>query len=78
MIAYEVALEKAKECKNNIDNVMEYENGWVFGCHDDANWDGGGGHTSVVILREDGKAINMPQFVVNGTGKHLRSFDITI
>ena len=75
MIAYEVAYEKAKELKKDIDNVMEYENGWVFGCYDDANYDGGG-HTSVVITKKDGKAINMPQFVVNGTGKHLRSFDI--
>ena len=55
---------------------MEYEKGWVFGFYDDANWDGGVGHTSVVILKEDGKAICMPEFVVNGTGKHLRSFDL--
>ena len=75
MIAYEVAYEKAKELKKDIDNVMEYENGWVFGCYDDANYDGGG-HSCVVIQREDGKAINMPQFIVNGTGNHIRSFDI--
>lgn len=75
MIAYEVALERAKELKKDIDNVMEYENGWVFGCYDDANYDGGG-HSSVVILKESGKAVNMPQFVVDGTGEHLRSFDI--
>lgn len=75
MIAYEVAYEKANELKKDIDNVMEYENGWVFVCYDDANYDGGG-HTSVVITKKDGKAINMPQFVVNGTGKHLRSFNI--
>ena len=75
MIAYEVAYEKAKKLKKNIDNVMEYENGWVFGYRDDANYVGGE-HSSVVILKEDGKAINMPQFVVNGTGNHLRDFDI--
>ena len=76
MIAYEVALKKDRELKDNIDNVREYENGWVFGCHDDENWVGGGGHTSVVILKEDGKAINFAQFVVNGTGEELRSFDL--
>ena len=75
MIAYEVAYEKAKELKHDIDNVMEYEKGWVFASHDDANYDGGG-HSAVVILKEDGRAINMPQFVVNGTGEHVRSFDI--
>ena len=75
MITYEVALEKARELKKNVDNVMEYENGWVFGSHADEGCVGGFGHTSVVI-QTDGKVINMPQFVVNGTGKHLRSFDI--
>ena len=75
MIAYEKAYELAKELKKDIDNVMEYENGWVFGCRDDANYDGGG-HSSVVICRDDGKAINMPQFIVNGTGEHIRDFDI--
>ena len=75
MITYDEAFEKAKELKKDIDNVMEYENGWVFGCYDDANYIGGG-HTSVVILKDDGKAINMPQFVASGTGGHLRSFDI--
>ncbi len=76
MITYETALGKARELKDNIDNVVEYENGWAFGCYDDANYDGGWGHTSVVILRENGNAINMPQFVINGTGKYLRSFNL--
>lgn len=76
MIAYEVAYEKAKELKADIDNVMEYEKGWVFGCHADDDFVGGG-HSCVVIQKEDGKAINMPQFIVNGTGEHIRSFDIT-
>ena len=76
MISYEVALEKAKKLKENIDNVMEYENGWVFGFYDDSNYIGGYGHTPVVILKNDGKATNMPQFVADGTGEHIRSFDI--
>ncbi len=75
MIAYKVAYEKAKELKKDIDNVMEYDNGWDFGSRDDENYDGGG-HASGVILKKDGKAINMPQFVVNGTGEHIRDFDI--
>ena len=76
MIAYEVALEKAKTLKRNIDNGVEYENGWLFGCHADAGFEGGGGHTPVIIQKEDGRAINMPQFIVNGTGKMLKAFDI--
>lgn len=75
MIAYEVAYEKAKELKREIDNCTEYENGYVFGFSGDDEYDGGG-HSPVVILKEDGKAIPMNQFIVNGTGQEIRTFNI--
>ena len=75
MITYEEALKKAKELKPTIDNCTEYENGFVFACKDDDNYEGGN-HTPCVILKESGKAIPMPVFVMQGTGEELKSFDI--
>ena len=75
MITYEDALKKAKELKPDIDGCTEYENGYVFGCSMDDFYDGGG-HAPVVIVKENGKAIYMPQFVIDGTGNQIRSFKI--
>ncbi len=75
-ISYEDALEIAREHKDNIDNCIEYENGYVFGAHKDSYSIGGYGHTPVVILKEDGSVIRMPEFKDIGTGEELRSFDI--
>lgn len=76
MITYEEAFEIAKQLKKNIDCCTEYENGFLFACYDDANYEGGAGHTPVVILKKDGRAVNMPYFVLRGTGAEIRSFDI--
>lgn len=76
MIAYEVAYEKAKELKQEIDNCTEYENGYVFGFSGDDNYIGGGGHVPVVILKEDGKVIPLNQFIAQGTGQEIRTFEI--
>lgn len=76
MITYEVALQTAKELKPTIDNCTEYENGYVFGCHADDDYIGGG-HTPCVILKKDGRAVTMPWFIAKiGPGKEIRSFDI--
>ena len=32
------------------------------------------GHTPVVILKEGGRAVTMPYFVVHGTGEELKTF----
>lgn len=76
MIAYEVAYEKAKELKKEINNCTEYENGFVFGFSGDDNYIGGG-HAPVVILKEDGKAIPFNAFIAKGTGKQIREFNIS-
>ncbi len=75
MITYDEALKKAKELKPTIDNCTEYENGYVFGCKYDDNYEGGN-HTPCVILKENGKAVAMPYFVIQGAGKEIRSFDL--
>ena len=76
MITYEEALKIAKEFKPNTDNCTEYENGYVFGSSDDEFYVGGYGHTPCVILKSNGKVISMPEFVIKGTGKEIRSFDL--
>lgn len=67
----------AKELKANIDNGTEYENGYVFGCYDDDNYIGGAGHTPIVILKADGKVVNMPYFLTHGAGAEIRSFEVS-
>lgn len=76
MITYEEALKKAKEFKPNADNCTEYENGYVFGSGDDDNYVGGYGHTPCVILKANGKITSMPEFVIKGTGKEIRNFNL--
>lgn len=76
MISFEEALEIAKQRKANIDGCTEYENGFVFGFSGDDGYIGGYGHTPVVIMKEDGRLSTMPEFVIEGTGKEIRSFDI--
>lgn len=75
-IKYDEALKIAREHKDNIDNCTEYENGYVFGAHEDSNYIGGYGHTPVVILKADGKVITMPEFEDMGTGETLSQFDV--
>lgn len=75
MILYRDAFLKAKEIREEIDNCIEYENGYVF-CSDKGKDQVDGYYSPIVILKEDGKAIDMPQFVVNGTGKEIKSIQL--
>ena len=76
MITYDQALERAKTVKEGIDGCTEYEKGYMFGCSKDEEFVGGYGHTPVVVRKEDGKIMTMPEFVMNGPGEYIRSFDI--
>lgn len=76
MITYEDAYKKAKELKANIDGCTEYENGYVFSSSSDVGFIGGKGHTVCVILKENGDAIPMNVFVMQGAGEYIREFDI--
>ena len=75
-ISYEDALEIAREHKDNIDNCIEYENGYVFGAHEDSYSIGGYGHTPVVVRKEDGSVTRMPEFEAKGTGEEISVFGI--
>ena len=61
MVSYESALKKAKQLKKNIDHCMEYERAYSFSSKEDEFSFGGDG--PVVILKENGEAINFVSFV---------------
>ncbi len=74
MITFEEAVQKAKKLKPNIDGGTEWENGYVFSNHKEGK--NIGGPSPVVILKKNGEAVNMPYFVMSGTGKMLRDFEL--
>ena len=71
MITLDEAIIKANTKRKNIDQVVEYENGYVFSNTDDVNYKGGLGHSPVVVLKKDGKVIDMITFINAGPGKEL-------
>lgn len=76
MISYEEAYNTAKKLKPNIDGCIEYENGYVFLNYKRKRTIGGYGQTRCVILKENGKAVPFNEFIIIGTGKEIREFDI--
>ena len=76
MISYEDAYKRAKMLKPNTDACTEYENGYVFGSSEDEGYKGGAGHTPCVILKKNGNAVPMNEFVISGTGEYIKEFDI--
>lgn len=70
MISYEDAVKIGKEAKPNADYVVEYENGYVFHSSQDGGY-GGLGRTCVVVLKKDGRVVQMMAFVNSGTGKEI-------
>lgn len=65
------ALIIASKNRKDLNQVVEYENGYVFSNTDDVNYTGGMGRSAVVVLKKNGKIIDMPHFVMSGTGKEL-------
>lgn len=76
MVSYEEAYNIAKKLKTNIDGCIEYENGYVFYNINKILAVGGPGLTRCVILKSSGKAIPFNEFIIMGTGKEIREFDI--
>ena len=78
MITFAEAYEIAGSLRDNIEKCGEYENGWVFWCHCESGeiTDGGpdGGH--IVVLKEDGSVMNMPLFIMHGTGGYTGGVDL--
>ncbi len=60
MINYEEALKIAKEHKPNIDHCYEETLAWIFTSKEDEHTIGG--DNPVVVLKETGDALNMPDY----------------
>jgi len=75
MISFDEAYEKATSLMDGIDHCTEYETAFVFG---NLTGDEIGGWRSgpVVILKEDGKAICMPEFIVNHDSAEIRTIKL--
>lgn len=76
MITYEDALHIAKDRKEHIDNGTEYEKYYVFRFSKDDNYIGGYVHTPVVIAKEDGRILSVPEMIVEGCGDDIKPFEI--
>ena len=75
MITYEQALEVAKENKKNgFDACDEYSDAWVFKTRADEFTIGG--ESPCVVLKENGKAINLVEYFDRYEAEHIREFDI--
>lgn len=57
---YEESLRIAKEYKPNIDHCYEETLAWIFTSKEDEHHIGG--DSSVVVLKETGDALNMPDY----------------
>lgn len=76
MVEFKEAYKIAKSLKENIDNCSEYTNAYVFGFSRDDEYCGGYGHTPVVILKENGKSVNMPWYMTSMDGEFIRDIEI--
>ena len=77
MISFEEALKKVKTLKPSINECSELSNAYIFSSKDDANYEGGSGHTPCVIIKETGEAVNMPTYIAEyGYGEEIRDFDL--
>ena len=71
MITLTKAIEIAKNERDNLDLVVEYENGYVFSSKDDEGYVGGYGHTPVVVLKKNGKIADMATFMFSDPGDEI-------
>lgn len=74
MVSYEEALKNAKELKKNINGCIETNEAYIF--KDKTFDDTLGGDSPCIILKENGKAINMTEFAENYPYSHVREFDV--
>ena len=70
-LGFDEIVKIGKKEKPNADHVVEYENGYMFSSDEDRGYDGGLGHSAVVVLK-NGKIISMISFINKGTGKEIR------
>lgn len=61
MISYEDAKKIALELNSDVNSCYEYDNAYNFFDKNEV----GAGDTSVVILKEDGKALNFVNYILD-------------
>lgn len=66
MITYEEALEIARKRKENADTCVEYGSAYMFMAEEDANYIGGYGHSAIVISKQNGAFLRLPEFLMKG------------
>lgn len=66
MITYEEAVKIAKEYRPEIDNGMEDNNAYIFGCRSD---EGKVGPQPVVVMKDTGEVMLMPEYVASGKSR---------
>ena len=74
MVNYEQAIAIAKELKRNIDHCEERTDAYVFTSEADKWSIGGDG--ACVVLKENGRAINMIEYIDNHKGTKVRDFEV--
>ena len=73
MLTFDVALAKAKAVKSRINYCVEYTNAYSFGYRIGENE---GGDAPVVIMKDDGRVINLLDYALTPDKEYVRSFDI--
>ncbi len=71
MTTFKEALKTAKSIRDTVDECFEYENGYMFYEKDAEESDGGYGRSPIVVLKKENRAVSMPWFVMQGTGKEI-------
>jgi len=74
MITYERALEIARELKADIDHCQECSDGYIFTAKADEWSIGGDG--PCCVLKENGRAVNMTEYIDNYKADVIKEFDI--
>ena len=76
MVTTDKAIEIAKKVRGNLDQIVEYESGYVFSSKSDEGYIGGLDHSPVVVLKQDGRLVDMASFMFSGPGKEILRADI--
>lgn len=73
MLTYDEALAKAKAVKSRINYCVEYTNAYSFGYRIGENE---GGDASVVIMKDDGRVVNLLDYALTPDKEFVREFNI--
>ena len=74
MLTYEEALRKAKTVKSKINYCVEYTNAYSFGFK--VGGDTEGGDAPVVIMKDDGRALNLLAYALTPGKELVREFEV--